>query len=71
MGDMLCSQQGVSVMNMNAVNRAKNAAYEAAYDDRDSRGVGRRAANIRRKKAAVRTDRRANKAILAYKVQGD
>ena len=54
---------------MNAVNRATRAAAEAVADDRDYRGVGRRAATVRRKKAAVRADRRASKAILVYEVQ--
>lgn len=53
---------------MNAVNRAIRAATEAVADDRDYRGLGRKA-TVRRKQAASRAARRASKAILAYEVQ--
>jgi hypothetical protein len=50
---------------MKNVNRAERAAAEAAEEDREYRGVGRKA-TFRRKAAARRAARRASKAVTAH-----
>jgi hypothetical protein len=53
------------------LNRALDAAREAAADDRDYRGVGGIVGSRRRKVAARRAGRRASKAVLVAAVCGD
>lgn len=49
---------------MKNVNRAERNANHAVDDDREHRGLGRKA-TVRRKKAARKAARRAGKAILS------
>jgi len=53
------------------INRTADAAHEAVEDDRDSRGIGCRKAAARRKVAARKAVRRADKAVLVAAVCGD
>ncbi len=52
---------------MKNVNRASIAAAEAVTDDRDYRGVGRKA-SVRRKREARRAAVRASKALTAHEL---